>query len=131
MTARAPLRLCSLLLAGAAMAALLGLTGCATDGGYGYGYDYDYVGPEYVGPDVGFDSGFWGPDYYIGPGYFPGPYGERGHDHDHDHDHPHFHPYRPAPSGRPPPSLPHGFPHGGGVPRAGGGFHGRGVGPHH
>ncbi|HEY7929613.1 MAG TPA: hypothetical protein VID71_06355 [Steroidobacteraceae bacterium] len=134
-----------LLLACAASAAAFGLMGCVADGGYGYGYSYDYVGPAYVGPDLGFYSGFWGPDDYIGPGHFHGRYRDRrDHDHDRDHghgddhDHPHFFPYRTAPGGRRPPSLPHGFahrgaiPHGGRAPRAGdGAFHGRGNGPHH
>lgn len=104
----------TLCVAGVGLAAVL-LSACAVEGsgygpGYG-GYGVDYY-DAYPGP---YDYGGWGPDYYVGPVW------SGGHDHDRDRDRGgghepgrpggEGHGYRPAPAGRPVPSLPRGRGH--------------------
>jgi hypothetical protein len=73
------------------------VTGVGVEGDVGVGYAGDYYEP------YGYDYGGWGGRYHVGPG--------RGFDHrdDHRNDHHggHAPAYRPAPSGRSAPSLPH------------------------
>jgi hypothetical protein len=74
------------------------VTGVGVEGDVGVGYAGDYYEP------YGYEYGGWGGRYHVGPG--------RGFDHRDDHrdDHHggHAPAYRPAPSGRSAPSLPHG-----------------------
>jgi hypothetical protein len=67
------------------------VTGVGVDGSVGVGYDAGYYEP------YGYDYGGWGRGYRVGPG--------RGGDRRGDHP---GHSYRPAPSSRPTPSIPHG-----------------------
>jgi hypothetical protein len=73
------------------------VTGVGVEGDVGVGYAGGYYEP------YGYDYGGWGGRYNVGPG--------RGFDHrdDHRNDHHagHAPAYRPAPSGRSAPSLPH------------------------
>lgn len=98
--------------------AAMGLSGCVgPDGGYGYGYGGD-LGADYYEP-YGFAYGGWGHDYHVAP-YRSGDHGFAGGGFHGPHA------FRPAPAGRPMPSLPPG--RGGGSAHGGGGHGGGGQG---
>ena len=88
----------------AAIAVLAGLnavllSACAVTGG-GYGYSTEAsIGLDYYDPWFG-DEGGWGPGYRVGPPRRPGPRPGAG------PGHPPPRAYRPAPGGRPMPSIP-------------------------
>ncbi len=98
---------------------MVGVSAGYPDYGYWDGPDYGYDMDYFYGPPVIY--GGWGPGYYVGPpGWGGHPHGWDGHQPGFPHGDGHGPGFRPAPAGRPMPSIPSG-PRGGGM---------RGGGPH-